>query len=122
MEEYNVVFRLAEIYLIRAEAFYAMKQYGQATAALNVVRKRAGLSEYQFTDTSLLWDAIIAERQKELFAEWGHRWFDLIRWNTIDEVLGKAKTTWQPYAKYLPIPSKEILLNTYLTQNPGYNE
>lgn len=122
IEEYNVVFRLAEIYLIRAEAFYAMKQYGQAAAALNVVRKRAGLPEYQFTDASLFWDAILAERQKELFAEWGHRWFDLIRWNTIDAVLGKAKTTWQPYAKYLPIPSKEILLNTYLTQNSGYNE
>ncbi|MGE8381599.1 MAG: RagB/SusD family nutrient uptake outer membrane protein, partial [Sphingobacterium sp.] len=122
VEEYNVVFRLAEIYLIRAEALYGIKQYAQATAALNVIRKRAGLPEYQFTNASLLWDAITGERQNELFAEWGHRWFDLIRWNTIDAVLGKAKPTWQPYAKYLPIPSKEILLNTYLTQNPGYNE
>ncbi|MGJ1406881.1 RagB/SusD family nutrient uptake outer membrane protein [Sphingobacterium siyangense] len=122
IEEYNVVFRLAEIYLIRAESLYGMKQYEQATAALNVVRKRAGLSEYQFANASLLWDATKGERQNELFAEWGHRWFDLIRWNTIDTVLGKAKPTWQSYAKYLPIPSKEILLNTYLTQNPGYNE
>jgi len=122
IEEYNVVFRLAEIYLIRAESFFGMKQYEHATAALNVVRKRAGLPEYPLTDASLLWDAIKGERQNELFAEWGHRWFDLIRWNTIDAVLGKAKPTWQSYAKYLPIPSKEILLNTYLTQNPGYNE
>lgn len=122
IEEYNVVFRLAEIYLIRAESLYGMKQYEEATAALNVVRKRAGLSEYQFANASLLWDAIKGERQNEFFAEWGHRWFDLIRWNTIDAVLGKAKPTWQPYAIYLPIPSKEILLNTYLTQNPGYNE
>lgn len=122
IEEYSVVFRLAEIYLIRAESLYGMKQYEQATAALNVVRKRAGLPEYQFANASLLWNAIKGERQNELFAEWGHRWFDQIRWNTADAVLGKAKPTWQPYAKYLPIPSKEILLNTYLTQNPGYNE
>lgn len=122
IEEYNVVFRLAEIYLIRSEALFGMKQFEQATAALNVVRSRAGLSEHQFTNASLLWEAITEERQKELFAEWGYRWFDLIRWNTADAVLSKAKPTWQSYAKYLPIPSKEILLNTYLTQNPGYNE
>lgn len=122
IEEYNVVFRLAEIYLIRAEALYGMKQYEEATAALNVVRERAGLPDYQFANSSLLWDAMTQERQTEFFAEWGHRWFDLIRWNTIDAILGKAKPTWQPYARYLPIPSKEILLNTYLIQNPGYNE
>lgn len=122
IEEYNVVFRLAEIYLIRAEALYAMNQYEQATAAMNQVRERAGLQDYQLVNAALLWDAIKQERQNELFAEWGHRWFDLVRWNTIDAILGKAKPTWQPYARYLPLPSKEILLNTYLIQNPGYNE
>ena len=64
--------------------------------------------------------AVLDERRRELFSEWGHRWLDLKRFGVIDEVLGQKKPTWQPHAKLLPIPEQDILRNPFLTQNPGY--
>lgn len=122
VDEYNVVFRLAEIHLIQAEALIRLGDQENALIALNTIRKRAGLAARSFKDEKQLWDNLVVERRKELFAEWGHRWFDLIRWNVADKVLGAAKDNWQVYATYLPIPRTEILLNPYLTQNPGYHE
>ncbi|MNG78954.1 SusD family protein [compost metagenome] len=121
IEEYNVVFRLAEIYLIRAEALFGAKDYDQAMSTLNSLRSRAGLKEKKYGDAAHLWEDIVTERRHEFFVEGGNRWLDLIRWNTIDHVLGASKPSWQPFAKYLPIPSNEILLNTHLIQNPGYD-
>ncbi len=121
IEEYNVVFRLAEVYLMRAEALFGVKDYDQVLSTLNSLRKRAGLKDKKYADAVQLWEAIVTERRHELFVEGGNRWLDLIRWNTIDDVLGASKPSWQSFAKYLPIPSNEILLNTHLIQNPGYD-
>jgi starch-binding outer membrane protein, SusD/RagB family len=56
-----------------------------------------------------------------LFAEWGHRWFDLKRRHKADAVLSLLKpTTWQPSDVLFPIPSGQIRANPALTQNPGY--
>ena len=115
-----MVFRLAEQYLIRAEALAQQNKLDSALADLNLVRQRAGLgNSTAVTGTDVL-AAVMHERQTELFAEWGHRWFDLRRTGTIDAVLGAVKPGWQPTDSTLPVPFTQIQDNSLLTQNPGY--
>jgi hypothetical protein len=119
--EYYVLLRLAEQYLIRAEARLQKNDLAGAVSDLNVLKTRAGISLLPANASAAqLTTEIEKERQLELFAEWGHRWFDLKRWNKADAVLGALKATWQPTDALLPIPEDELLANPFLTQNPGY--
>lgn len=119
-EEYSMVLRLAEVYLIRAEAHAKSGNIQAALDDLNTIRSRAGLPNWTIADIPDIEQAVLEERRRELFSEWGHRWLDLKRFEVIDEVLGQKKPTWQPHAKFLPIPKQDILRNPFLTQNPGY--
>jgi len=118
--EYYVVLRLAEQYLIRAEARAHQNKIAEARSDLSAIRNRAGLSSTSASDGSSLLDAIEKERLTELFAEWGHRWFDLKRTGRINTVLGALKPTWQSTDALWPIPQSQINANPVLTQNPGY--
>jgi hypothetical protein len=119
--EYYIYLRLAEQYLISAEAKAQQNDISGSQTDLNAIRNRSGLANTTANDKTSLLLAIEHERQVELFAEWGHRWFDLIRTNRINVVLGALKpTTWQPTDILWPIPSNQINLNPALTQNPGY--
>lgn len=119
--QYNVVLRLAEQYLIRAEARAQQNNLTGAASDLNTIRTRAGLGATTAASQSTMLSAIAHERQVELFTEWGHRWFDLKRTGAIDAVLSAEKPTWTPDASLLPIPRNEIQADVNLTQNPGYN-
>jgi len=119
-EEYSMVIRLAELYLIRAEAYAKSGNTQAALDDLNKIRNRAGLPDWTVTDVLNIEQAVLDERRRELFSEWGHRWLDLKRFGVINEVLGQKKPTWQHHAKLLPIPEQDILRNPFLTQNPGY--
>lgn len=119
-EEYSMVMRFAELYLIRAEAYAKSGNVQAALNDLNKIRNRAGLADWTMVDIADIEQAVLDERRRELFSEWGHRWLDLRRFKKIDEVLGQKKSTWQPHAKLLPIPEQDILRNPFLTQNPGY--
>lgn len=120
LTEYNMVLRLAELYLIRAEARAEQNNITGAQDDLNIIRTRAGLLNTTANDQTLLLSAIQHERQVELFAEWGHRWFDLKRTDSIDVVLGAEKPGWKSTDALYPIPLSEIQANLKLTQNPGY--
>jgi hypothetical protein len=120
VSENNNVFRLAELYLIRAEARTHLDKTTLALADLNIIRTRAGIPPLSNLTKQQLLSSIEKERQLEFFAERGHRWFDLKRTGRIDQVLGAVKTSWNPSAALFPIPLSEIELNTFLTQNPGY--
>jgi starch-binding outer membrane protein, SusD/RagB family len=130
-EEYNMVLRLAEQYCIRAEARVRLNQLPDAVSDLNTIRKRAGLQDLNtITTQSQALVAIEQERRMELFAEWGHRWFDLKRWpalaldgkKRIDEIMSALRSdTWKTTAALWPIPGEERIRNHALTQNPGYN-
>lgn len=119
-EEYSMVLRLAELYLIRAEAYAKSSSPQLALDDLNSIRNRAGLVDWTMADITSIEQAVLDERRRELFSEWGHRWFDLRRFEKINEVLGQKKSTWQSHAELLPIPEQEILRNPFLTQNLGY--
>jgi hypothetical protein len=120
--ENYVIFRLAEQYLIHAEAEAQLNNLPQAISDINSIRARAGLTPLvsSLTQSQVL-AAIEQEREVELFAEWGNRWFDLKRWNKADAVLASIKgASWQSTDVLFPIPFIEILNNHYLSQNPGY--
>jgi hypothetical protein len=119
-DEYNVVLRLAEQYLIRAEANAQLNNTGEAQSDLNAIRNRAGLGNTTAATKDDLLTAIAQERRIELFGEFGHRWFDLVRTGQADAVLSKVKSTWVPRDTLMPVPYQEILNNKALTQNPGY--
>ena len=121
--EYYTIFRLSEQILIRAEAEANGAGNGISAALndLNIIRSRAGLSNYNgLTDQTSVLAAIAHECQIEFFAEWGHRFFDLKRTGKINVVLGSVKVNWQPNAALWPIPITQINSNSSLTQNPGY--
>lgn len=122
LSEYSMVLRLAEQYLIRAEARVRLGNNVGATGDLNMIRRRAGLPAYSgASDKSPLIAAILRERQLELFSEWGHRWLDLKRTGQAGKTLSETKTTgWQDFDTLYPIPKNECLLNPFLTQNSGY--
>lgn len=122
--EYPVVFRLAEQYLIRAEARAQLDNIEDGAQDVNMIRERAGLSAIVPSTKSELLTSIMEERRHELFLEYGHRWFDLKRTNSIDEVMSLAGPlkggTWQSYDQFYPLNISELQLNPRLEQNLGY--
>jgi hypothetical protein len=123
IEEYNVVLRLAEQYLVRAEALAHQNKIAEAVNDINSIRTRAGLTAKATTISSeQCFQAIEQERRIELFAEWGHRWFDLKRTNRANAVLGVAKgSKWQTSDQLYPIPFSELETDPNLEQNSGYD-
>jgi hypothetical protein len=118
--EYYTLLRLAEQYLIRAEARAEQGNVSGAQADINVIRNRAGLGNTTAGDQASLLAAVAQERRIELNCEWGHRWLDLKRTGTASAVLGAEKTTWTATGILWPIPSSEISANSNLVQNAGY--
>lgn len=122
--EYPVMLRLAEQYLIRAEARAQQGNVGGAQTDLNAIRARAALPNTTAATKDDLLNAVAHERQVELFTEMGHRWFDLRRTGKIDAVMSVVTPqkggTWNTNQQLIPLPIAELVLNPKLTQNPGY--
>ena len=123
--EYSMVLRLAEQYLIRAEARTQQNKLIDAIADLDIIRGRAGLPLIKDTNPTISQSALLLaieqERRIELFTEWGHRWFDLKRTSRTDAVLSAMKLDWQSTDVLLPIPQRDIEINpNLLPQNSGY--
>lgn len=109
------IIRIAELYLIRAEARAQQDKLALSLADLNAVRDRAGLTATSATTKDQILLAIETERRVE-FAFEPHRWYDLVRTNRADEVLNVTDT--RRYV--LPIPAAQRLIDPALEQNPGY--
>jgi hypothetical protein len=112
-----VVLRLAEMYLIRAEANARLGAAEQTVRDdLDILRNRAGLADLDPVTVTgpALMDAILQERRVELAFE-GHRFFDLRRFGVAETVLALA-----PNRLLFPIPQGERDVNINLSQNPGY--
>ncbi|WPV02032.1 RagB/SusD family nutrient uptake outer membrane protein [Mucilaginibacter sp. cycad4] len=109
------IIRIAEEYLIRAEARAQLNKLGDALTDLNTVRDRAGLTATTAVSQADILLAIENERRIE-FALEGHRWFDLVRTGRAAAVLGVTDTK----KNILPIPVDQLNVDPALTQNPGY--
>ncbi|MBO9570671.1 MAG: RagB/SusD family nutrient uptake outer membrane protein, partial [Chitinophagaceae bacterium] len=131
MTEYEMILRLAEQYLIRAEARAKQNKMADGIADIDKVRERAGLPLIADNNPGIsqkaLLDAILHERQVELFTEYGHRWFDLKRTGKVDEVMtvvtpikSQGTVQWQSHQQFFPIPQYDIDKAPNLTQTVGY--
>lgn len=118
--EYSVQLRAAELYLIRAEARARQGELSIAKDDMEIIRSRAGLPPSAAVTQDEILNAILEQRRFELFAEQGHRFFDLKRFGKLDEVLG-WKPGWNSTDGLWPLPQTELLANPFLIpQNPGY--
>ena len=126
-----LLFRLAETYLIAAEALMRDGRPAEGLPYINAVRRRAAIpgheTEMELTVPQLTLDEVLNERARELAGE-SMRWFDLVRTHTL---LSRVKTyNWQdatgatsikPYHVLRPIPQTQIdRTSTPFPQNPGY--
>ncbi len=125
------MFRLADVYLMYAEAVVRGGQGGstsEAVSLINKLRERAyGNANNDITAGNLTLDFILNERARELYWEATRR-TDLIRFG---EFTG-SKYNWEwkggvqngtgtdSHFNVYPIPSSDLTANPNLTQNPGY--
>jgi len=121
-----VLFRLAEIYLIKAEALNELSAANgpAAVALINKVRERVFNPQKPLATTltqQQIRDAILKERLFELTDE-GKRRQDLIRMGAYQRpwLFKAAASQNQPYRILMPISLKQLGTNPKLTQNPGY--
>lgn len=123
------VFRTAEMYLIRAEAYAETNQLTQAASDLNMLRMQriTGYTAETFASKEALVNAVMMERFKELAFE-GQRIHDLRRKNLPvtrlpeDAINALGAVTLNPADNqyWYPIPDEEIRANENIIQNPGY--
>jgi len=122
--ELETPLRLAEQYLIRAEARAMQGNFSDAIADINFIRLKHGKLLTALPIPVKQEDAVsivMHERRVELFTEGAHRWFDLKRTGQINEVMQVTKpTTWTTNAALYPIPLTDVQRNPNLKQNPGY--
>lgn len=118
--------RLAEIYLIYAEA--CMHVGGDASEQIAALRQRAGVQGPGDAGVMIDADFMVAERARELMWE-AHRRTDLIRFGLFDSDAylwpykggdSYSGQAFQPYMRIFPIPPTELATNKALKQNPGY--
>lgn len=111
----SYILRVAEMFLIRAEARAEQSNFIGAQDDINAVRDRADLTPITVTTTQEAVLAIEKEIRFEFFAE-PHRFFYLVRKGLLDDKLNIT----DPNKGLLPIPNPQIVVDNSLTQNPGY--
>ncbi len=120
MENDYAIFRLADVYLMKAEALVRASQDNvEATRLVNEIRKRV-FDDPAKLKTSVTLDDIYHERRWELAWEgWGRQ--DMIRFGTyLNAIPGWRANPLPEYRLLWPIPNTAIDANPLLTQNPGY--
>lgn len=142
-----IVYRVAEVMLMKAEAMIAMTtdtaSWRVAVNLMNQIRTRSNLPGFapaldEMSQADML-EYVLYERKMELAAE-GKRWYDLLRFGKrnnfenryrflIEPVMlynNTANSSWirsvlsNDDALYLPVEASELVNNKLLTQNPYY--
>ena len=130
------VYRLADVYTIRAEALNKLGNGLEALQLVNDIRRRVGYTldartEVNHNDKDAIEWLILEERKLEFIAE-GRRWFDLIRTDRIIDVMdpvykerqsafGQTEKGFEhPGRMWAPINSREFEANPALEQNEAY--
>lgn len=134
-----IVYRLSDIYLMKAEALSQLDRFNEAADILTKIRSRANASPLSLSNSANAFeDAIMQERALELAFE-GKRWFDMLRMGRrnnyarksklIDLIVNNVPSTQKrilsakltnPLGWYLPIFKGEIERNKNLVQNRYY--
>lgn len=139
-----ILYRVADIYLMKAEAYIMLEKYEDATDLINKVRNRAGIDDIDVSSNQItMCSYLLKERQREFLAE-GKNWFDILRIGRrstmgskderfktlmIEHVLQGVSASNQSLVRatlaktgswYLPIHSDELNTNTLLKQSEYY--
>jgi len=135
-----IVYRLADVLLMKAEALSQLNSYGEALEIINLIRDRASVGAIGLPNSATAYeDAILEERALELAFE-GKRWFDLLRMGRrnnyarkeklIEVIVRNVPSTQKrilavkltnPLGWYMPVHEDELERNKNLVQNPYYN-
>ena len=117
--------RYADVLLMYAEVLNETGKTTEAHTYINMVRKRAGLAPLSNLVKADFAVALEKERRVEFLYE-GQRWFDLVRTGRAKAVLNKYFTdnklsfSVEDYEFLMPIPQRELDIDSKLKQNPGY--
>lgn len=126
-----IAMRLAETYLLLAEAQFRQGKIAEATTTINAVRRRAAWpgkeAAMEITADQMTFDFLMEERARELTGE-QFRWLDLKRWGNLIERVKLYNPQAAPNIKEFhvlrPIPQNQIDRAeggaTAFPQNPGY--
>lgn len=126
-----IAMRLADTYLLLAEAQFRQGKIAEATENINVVRRRAAFpgkeTEMEISESDLTFEFITEERERELLGEQS-RWLDLKRWGILVERVKlynpQGAPNIQDFHTLRPIPQNQIDRAegnaSAFPQNPGY--
>ncbi len=127
--ENQVVMRVAEVYMLYAEALANNGNIAEASDWLNkVIRRARGYhvdesTPFDYTGNSLesFMELLIEEKRKEFIGE-QIRWYDVIRWGIAESEIARVpeRVAWVDKAACFPIPLREVANNPNMVQNPGY--
>ncbi|HEY9489506.1 MAG TPA: RagB/SusD family nutrient uptake outer membrane protein [Chryseosolibacter sp.] len=111
-----LIYRISDVYLMRAEANFRLGNAGPALEDVNFIRSQRGVDNF----ATVTEENLLAERGRELAWEY-HRRQDLIRFGKFDDPWTFKPQT-PEYRQLFPIPANQLGLNPNLRQNPGYSE
>jgi hypothetical protein len=118
-----IMFRLADIYMMEAEAYAGLNNTAQSIIYLNKVRNRAGNGNYTgATDKATVERAIFDERGREFFFE-NKRWYDIVRFHfggTINAYTYVPNLKGKTVPLFWPLSTTVLAANANLVQTPGY--
>lgn len=113
-----IIYRLPEVFLMKAEALVKMNKVSEALVLVNQIRARAGLASKTVESTPDALSLVLEERRKE-FAFEGKRWYDLVRMNKVGEFKKEPEFVHDRFL--LAVPQGEVDKNpALLPQNPTY--
>ena len=135
-----IVYRLADVLLMKAEALSQLNRFSEAAQIINLIRERADVLPLNIASSPQAYeDVIMEERALELAFE-GKRWFDLLRMGRRNNYARKSKLIEiivinvpstqrrilatklnNPLGWYFPIHETELERNKNLVQNPYYD-
>jgi hypothetical protein len=123
MNNDQVYLRLADTYLLKAEAEFKLGRSQDAANTLNIIRRRSNASEITSAQVNL--DFILDERSRELFLEEHRRWTLLRTHKFLERTMAYNKNGGQNLSArdtIYPIPQSVIDANLTkeMPQNPGY--
>lgn len=114
------VIRLAELYLIKSEAYTELNQLDSALDNLEILQTARGLERFESSSQAEIIEEIMVERRRELNFE-GHRFYDLKRRAMdIPKQAGASTVPYNDFRILSSIPQSEADNNPNLNQNPGY--
>lgn len=119
-----MLFRLAEMYLIKAEALARQGKSGEARIVLETFKQARYTGDIKLpADDNALLEEILTERTREFYMENDMRWLDMKRLGVrMERTIAGEKIVLEPndFRYSFPIPAKEMELNKNMVQNPGW--